>query len=187
MVTREFKIMIAFVAILAIVSIFQNCGGVNFSASHTLAMGTGTNSGNGTDSVPNGNNPNPGNTPPPVTDGSGGTDTGTGTNSETHLCYLAAGPGDSQRIGQGSTMVLDVSTAVPEDACMSSNACLTLINNYLNHTAGDLDGHYGPMAATPTQYTVVKDNGVCGNNPNVIILTDAQIATDLADLQAHSP
>lgn len=180
-VTREFKIIVGAAAMLAVVSMFQNCGGVNFSASHTLAMGTDTNGNNGTNSVPDGGgNPTPGDTPPPVTDG--GTDTGT-SSSDLYLCYLVAGPGESQRI----TLVLDVSTAVPQDACMSSNACLTLINNYLNHTAGDLDGSYGPMAATPTQYTSTKDNGVCGNNPNVSILTDAQVASALTALAAAHP
>jgi hypothetical protein len=169
--------VVIFMALFVVIT-FQNCSKVAFSGATKSDLSVGPDS----TSVPDGAA-----TPPP------GTDTGTPTASATPpctttttdyvLCYLADGNGDSDRIGQDST-VLDVSTAVPQDVCMSSNACLVLINNYLNHTAGNINGQYGAITETLAQYTAVKDNGVCGHNPNVSILSDAQIASDLADMAA---
>jgi hypothetical protein len=68
---------------------------------------------------------------------------------------------------------------------MSRHACLDLINAYLNRTAGGLANQPGEASANPVQYTKVKENGVCGHNPNVVIRSDEEINQDLSRLAAR--
>jgi len=74
-----------------------------------------------------------------------------------YVACILDGPGDSVKLGLVSTK-LDGVNAVAQSVCVTRAECL-----------GDIAKTFHVKAA--------EDRGYCGNNPNVALLTDAEVKT----------
>jgi hypothetical protein len=183
------------VALLGAVSLFQNCGKVNFSSSPALVAGDNKISGTDTPTTevtptptpPSFESPSPTPTPPP-------TET-TGDTKGDIVCYLLSGDGVSDRLSEvGNVAGSDTGKNVqlvfgkgglPQDVCMPVAACTVDINNYLNKTGGNIAGV--PSANLPAvlkMYVGTKFAAPCAHNPNLQHVSEQQIKDILAGMSA---
>ena len=165
-------------------ALFQNCAKEHFSS--TLTAGMVDTNGNPTTSsvnpdIPAGvpeTSPTPTPTPTPTNSSKSG--------SGDQLC-IAVNQGNSgvnNKVGADlSVELLQSQNGIPNAVCVSANACLVLINNYLNLTGGVFGGPVGSAPQSPLQYTKQKITAVCAHNPNVVHLTDDEVQTYIDNLE----
>ena len=204
-----FRIFGSIVVMIILVTWFQNCmGTVSFKS--FLRAGNVDSSGNVDNFVPD-LSPSPGDSPSPsptqspspsvdpsVPDGSPSpspsespsptpspSPSPTVASGNEQLCIITTESGQSNKVGYDKAVVtLSGNNGVPGAVCMSSNACLNLINDYLNLTGGIFGGHIGATPAVSLNYTMQKINSVCQSNPNVVHLSDAQVQQEIFNLKS---
>jgi hypothetical protein len=156
--------------------------------------------GPGTEGTPADPTPTPGDGPatPTPTAGEDPTPTPTATASPSatsspagsgseELCLLLneSSSGKNKKVGVDVVVVYQASAnGVPGAVCMSANACLNIVNDYLNLTAGVFGAPAGQPGAVKQQYTMQKLNAVCENNPTVVHMTDDQVTQEILKLKA---